>query len=89
MTWIVAASAGAGLGLVYFGGLWLTIVGVVRRPTRVGWVPISGHVRFFILGAGLAAMSRSGAGSLLAALTGLWLSRWYLLQRIGGFKSGG
>ena len=89
MTWIAAGASGAALGLVYFGGLWLTVAGVVRRPSRVGWIPISGLVRFSILGLGLAALSRSGAGGLLAALSGLWLSRWYLLRRLGGLKNGG
>lgn len=89
MTWIAAGAAGVGLGLAYFGGLWLTVASVVRRPSRVGWIPISGLVRFFILGLGLVALSRSGAGGLLAALSGLWLSRWYLIRRLGGLKNGG
>lgn len=89
MNWIVAVSAGAGLGLAYFGGLWLTVIGVVRQPSRAVWVPVSGAARLILLGLGLAILSRRGAGSVLAALGGLWLSRWYLVQRLGGIRHGG
>ncbi len=86
MNWIVAVSAGAGLGLAYFGGLWFTVMGVVRQPSRSTWVPVSGAARFLLLGLGLAILSRQGAGSILAALGGLWLARCYVLQRIGGVR---
>ncbi len=89
MNWIVAVSTGAGLGLAYFGGLWLTVIGVVRQPSRAVWVPVSGAARLILLGLGLAILSRRGAGSVLAALGGLWLSRWYLMQRLGGIRHGG
>ncbi len=71
MNWIVAVSAGAGLGLAYFGGLWFTVVGVVRQPSqgRLG----SGERRRPASSSwalGLAILSRQGAGSVLAALGG-------------------
>jgi F1F0 ATPase subunit 2 len=88
MNWIVAVSAGAGLGLVYFGGLWMTVIGVVRRPSRAAWVPVSGLARLILLGLGLSILSRQGAGSILAALGGLWWSRWYLVRRLGGIRHG-
>ena len=84
MNWAVAAGAGAGLGLAYFGALWLTVVGVVRRPSRAAWVPVGGAARLALLGLALAALSRQGAGCVVAALAGLWLSRWYLVRRLGG-----
>lgn len=90
MNWIVAATAGAGLGLAYFGGLWLTVIGVVRHPSRAVWVPMaSGLIRLVVLGLVLAMLGRQGAGSLLAALGGLWLSRSYLVHRLGGAGHGG
>jgi F1F0 ATPase subunit 2 len=89
MSWIVAVGAGAGLGLAYFGGLWWTVVGVVRQPSRAVWVPVSGVARLILLGLGLAILSRHGAGSVLSSLGGLWLSRWYLVQRLGGIRHGG
>jgi F1F0 ATPase subunit 2 len=88
MNWIFALSAGAGLGLAYFGGLWLTVIGVVRQPSGAVLVPVSGAARFILLGLGLAILSRQGTGSILAALGGLWLSRWYMLRTIGGVRHG-
>jgi F1F0 ATPase subunit 2 len=89
MNWIVAVGAGAGLGLAYFGGLWMTVVSVIRQPSRAGWIPVSGAARLLLLGLGLELLSRQGAGSIVAALGGLWLSRWYLLHRLGGVRYGG
>lgn len=89
MSWIVAIAAGAALGLAYFGGLWLTVKSVVRQPARATWVPMSGVVRLILLGIGLAILGRQGAASVLAGLGGLWLSRWYLVQWLGGFRHGG
>ena len=57
-------------------------------PRRAVWVPVSGAARLILLGLGLAILSRQGAGSILAALGGLWLSRWYLLRRFGGVRHG-
>jgi len=88
MSWIVAVSAGAGLGLAYFGGLWLTVVALVRQPSMAGLLPMSGVARLIVLGIGLAILSRQGAGSILAALAGLWLSRWFMLRWIGGCDHG-
>jgi len=84
MSWIVAMSAGLGLGVAYFGGLWLTVTSVLRRPASAALVPISGAARLVLLGLALAFFARQGAGSMVAALGGLWLARWYLLRRIGG-----
>ena len=88
MNWIVAASAGAALGLAYFGGLWFTVIGVLNQPSRAIWIPLSGAVRFLLLALGMALLCRQGAGSVLAALGGLWLSRCYLVQRLGGVRHG-
>ncbi len=88
MNWIVALGAGAGLGLAHFVGLWVTVTGVVRQPSRAVWVSLSGLARFLILGAGLALLARQGAGHVVVALGGLWLARWYLLQRLGGVSHG-
>lgn len=84
MSWIAAAGVGAGLGLAYFGGLWLTVRGVARRPRRAGWVPVFNLARLALLGAGLALLGRRGADSLLAAMGGLLLSRWFLIRELGG-----
>ena len=88
MIWVAAVVAGAGLGLAYFGGLWLTVRGVVGRPARAGLVPYGGAIRLALLGSGLLLLGRQGAGALVGALGGLWLSRWYLLRRIAGGPDG-
>jgi F1F0 ATPase subunit 2 len=84
MSWIVAVGAGAGLGLAYFGGLWLTVCRVVSRPKTAVLVPLGSVVRLALLGGGLMLLSRNGCGSILAALGGLWLSRWFLIRHLGG-----
>jgi len=88
MRWIAAMAAGVGLGLLYFGGLWLTVPLVVRKPGRPALFAASHAARFAVLGLALAALSRGGAGPLLAALAGLWLARSYLLFRLGGLRHG-
>ena len=88
MNWIGGFGAGAGLGVVYFGGLWLTVLGVMRRPSMAALVPASGAARLIVLGFGLAIVGRQGCAGILAALGGLWLSRWYLLRSIGGVRHG-
>ena len=88
MSWIVAAGAGVGLGLVYFGGLWLTVCWVVSRPATSLLIPLSSVVRLAMVGAGLVVLSRYGSGGILAALVGLRLSQWCLLRRWGGLRDG-
>ena len=66
MNWIVAVGAGAGLGLAYFGGLWLTVRGVLRRPSAPVLVPYGGvDPARAAWGAGLTMLSRNGAGALV------------------------
>jgi len=88
MIWIAAVGAGAGLGLAYFGGLWLTVRGVVSRPARSALVPYGGAIRLILLGSALVLLCRQGAGALVGALGGIWLSRWFLVRRIAGGHDG-
>jgi F1F0 ATPase subunit 2 len=88
MIWIAAVGAGAGLGIGYFGGLWLTVRGVVSRPTRSALIPYGGAIRLVLLAAGLTVLGRQGTAVLLAALGGLWLSRWFLILRLAGGSDG-
>ena len=84
MSWIVAVGAGAGLGLFYFGGLWLTVSWVVSRPATALLIPVSSMVRLALVGAGLMVLSRYGSAGILAGLGGFWLSRWVVLRQLGG-----
>jgi F1F0 ATPase subunit 2 len=88
MSLLAAALAGAGLGLFYFGGLWLSVRQVISRPNRTGWLAASHVARFALLGWALAALCREGPSLLVAALVGLWLARSYLVCKLGGFHHG-
>jgi F1F0 ATPase subunit 2 len=88
MSWLAASAAGVGLGLLHFGGLWLSVRRVVQKPERTAWLPATQAARFVMLAAALAALARDGAGLLIAALVGLWLARLYLVCRLGGFPHG-
>lgn len=88
MIWITAVGAGAGLGLAYFGGLWLTVRSVVSRPSRSAFLSYGAAIRLMLLGCGLTALGRLGAGPLVAALGGLWMSRWFLMRRVEGGHDG-
>jgi F1F0 ATPase subunit 2 len=84
----MAVGAGAALGLAYFGGLWLTVRGVVNHPSRLALVRYGGMVRVGILAVGLTMLCREGAGALLAAVGGLSLSRWLLVRGLAGGRDG-
>jgi F1F0 ATPase subunit 2 len=86
MSWLMAIGMGAGLGLAYYGALWLTVRQVVSRPSMAVMVPASSLIRFILLAIGLMILGRHGPGRILAALGGLWLSRGYLLHRLGGAR---
>ena len=88
MNWLAAMATGLGLGLLYFGGLWLTVRRVVQGSHRTPLLATSHVVRFAMLGSALSVLSQGGAGNLLAALVGIWLARSYLVCRLGGFHHG-
>jgi F1F0 ATPase subunit 2 len=79
MTWIAALTTGAGLGLVFFGGLWLTVRQLVQAPRR-GLLGASRLARLALVGLGFYGLSREGPAMLLAGLVGLWLARWCLIR---------
>lgn len=82
MNWAAAAGTGFGLGLAYFGGLWL---GVRRLPRggaarfAAGWAArlALAAVTFFAL------LKTGGPAAVVAGLVGLLLARWYLVRTIG------
>jgi F1F0 ATPase subunit 2 len=88
MSGLGATAAGVGLGLLYFGGLWLSVRLLLRQPKRTAWLAASHAARFATLGLGFAVLSRGGAGPVLAALLGLWLARTLLVCRLGGLHHG-
>lgn len=83
MNRVVAATTGFGLGLAYFGGLWLSIRSLKyrwRSPARFavgrgGRVALAGLVFFALLKTG-------GVVAVLAGLAGFVAARWYLTRLI-------
>ena len=84
---LFSIAAGAGAGIFYFGGLWLT----VRR------IPDSGHPGLLTLASFLVRVAVTvsvfyliGGGHwprLLAALSGLLLARHFIVRHLGPDKS--
>jgi F1F0 ATPase subunit 2 len=80
----IGVVAGTALGLVFFGGLWLTVsrLGRMRHPAL--WMLGSLLVRMTVALAGLAALARmDGWRAVLAALAAMLLARAVLQRRLG------
>lgn len=89
MNWAAAMGTGFGLGLAYFGGLWLGVRGLHSG----GWSPIRfavGRVGRFLLAAitFYALLQTGGIGAVLGGLAGVWAARWYLVRAIGRMPDG-
>lgn len=88
--WPLALGAGAGafLGLLYFGALWLTVVriGRVRRPGRM-WLA-SFALRLGLLLVAFYALLNRGWPVLAAAMFGFLAARQLWIWVKGGRKSG-
>lgn len=86
-TIIFSLLAGAGLGLVYFLGLWAT----VRRLPTLRWAPlwllVSLFVRLAILLGGLYWIGGGDWRRFVAALAGIVLVRLALTRRIGALQA--
>lgn len=84
--WLVAGGlTGAGLGLVVFGGLWLTVrrLPEVRRPGP--WLLASLVARFAVALAGfLWLVLGGGPVAALAGTLGFVLARHALIRRLPG-----
>ena len=83
MNWFVAFSTGVGVGLVSFGGLWLTLRQMIQMPHRRTWVTISQIGRLALCALVIGALSRHGIGAIVCALAGLWIARWHLIRHLG------
>jgi F1F0 ATPase subunit 2 len=75
MTTAAALGTGAGLGLLYFGGLWLTVRRVARFPSGKRPLIPSLAARLALAGLVFYSLSREGAAAVLFALAGFWLAR--------------
>lgn len=79
---LMALSAGLGLGLIYFGGLWLTVSRLqeVRRPGL--WMAGSFIVRLAITLAGFYLATGCRWDRLSVCLLGFLFVRWTMVRRI-------
>lgn len=89
MNWAVAASTGFGLGLVYFGALWLSVRALrsgARSPVRF----LSERLgRLAVCAVAFYALLRTGGVPAVAvALVGLLAARWYLVRTVGRSSDG-
>ncbi len=79
MTWLTALTTGAGAGLAYFGGLWLTLRLALGRPRRRWLLAGSGLVRLALVALTFYALCGGGAAHALAGLAGLLLARHWVV----------
>jgi F1F0 ATPase subunit 2 len=77
-----AVAAGGVLGLVFFGGLWLTVdrLGRSRRPLALA--ALSFGLRLAVAGVGFWVVLRWGPQHLVAALVGFLAMRAVLVRRV-------
>ena len=79
MNWLVASTTGFGLGITYFGGLWLTLRSAPRlmvwsRLGRLAWAAFA-----------LTQILQVGGGKAIGpAIAGLFLAKLYLICTLGG-----
>jgi N-ATPase, AtpR subunit len=90
MNWAAAAGTGFGLGLAYFGGLWLGIRGLKSGTLSVARFALGRTARLAVAAVLFYALLNSGgASAVLAGLAGLIAARWYLIRAIGEPANGG
>lgn len=83
--WIVivlSLAAGLGLGLVYFGGLWLTVRGVATTRRPVLLFAASFIVRTALVVAGMYLVMDGSWQRMLACLAGFIIVRQVMVSRL-------
>jgi len=80
MNLLLLLSLGLGLGLLYFGGLWGTVL-TLRGDDRRTPLAMSFAIRLTALGTTIWGLGVAGArfAELLAFLLGIWLARGGLI----------
>jgi F1F0 ATPase subunit 2 len=79
---VIAALAGVLFGIIYFGGLWLTIqrIGQVNRPILL--LTGSFIIRLGLALAGFYLVSNGRLEFLAASLITFFLTRFYFIKKI-------
>jgi F1F0 ATPase subunit 2 len=83
MNLMIAILAGVGIGLTFFGGLWVSIRCAVQSPRRCAMIAISGILRWILAGVAFFVISRAGTTAVLAAFCGFWLVRSIMILGMG------
>jgi F1F0 ATPase subunit 2 len=77
---VLAGAAGAGLGAIFFGGLWWTVHRGVASRRPAFWFPVSSLLRTGIVLAGFYFAGRGDWRRLVACLFGFVIARFIVLR---------
>jgi F1F0 ATPase subunit 2 len=82
ITIVIGALSGLMLGVLFYGGLWLTIKAAKKKRQPLPLFAASFIVRSMVTISGLFLLARSGPASMLAAVAAMLLIRTLLVRRI-------
>jgi F1F0 ATPase subunit 2 len=88
INWVIAIAIGAIVGVIYFGGLWLTVHRLVTKQRGASLLVISWLSRVMLFLAVFYILSGRGAAQALAGFGSFWFARLYLLYRLGSGHAG-
>ncbi len=80
LIWAGALLAGGGLGAVFFGGLWWTVLHATSSPTPARWFLGSMVLRTAVVLAGFYAVGASRPAQMGLCLLGFLLARALVLR---------
>ncbi len=78
---------GVFLGLLFFGGLWLTIKYAVKARNAGPWFVLSMLLRTALVLAGFYLIAQGEFAAFLACLLGFILSRMMVIKKIRSLKT--
>jgi F1F0 ATPase subunit 2 len=75
MTWLICGLGGAALGLLFFGGLWWTVLAIVasQRPALLQFASLTLRTAATLIG--FCIVGGGDAGRLVACLAGFVVAR--------------
>jgi F1F0 ATPase subunit 2 len=82
MTGLLTLLSGTVLGILYFGGLWLTLQKITQQKHVIGYGLLSYLVRMTMLGFGLYFIMQIGWIYLFSAFLGFLLARTLMISRL-------
>lgn len=89
MNWITAAGTGFGLGLVYFGGLWVSVRALRFGSLSLARFTLGRLMRFAVVAVTFYALLHAGGLTAVGAgMGGVLAARWCLIRLIGRTADG-